>query len=194
MMFDDVLPHNDVAIRILRAADSLMATEGIQYLSTHKIAKAAGVSVGTIYLYFKDKDELLDQLILFLFNEFHKFIEPYYQPHLPFFEQYQKLWWATFHFMKDNPNIIANMHQYESLPSFQTMILACQNSREATWNKFISSGQNAGVIAALPSYVLVTMSFKVVWEIAYMQRLRQESLSEAVIDEVIERTWKTIIV
>ncbi|MDG6815552.1 TetR/AcrR family transcriptional regulator [Glaesserella parasuis] len=32
-----------------------MAKEGVQNLSTHKIAKEAGVSVGTIYLYFKDK-------------------------------------------------------------------------------------------------------------------------------------------
>ena len=61
-MFKKNVPQNEVVLRILKAADVLMAREGVQNLSTHKIAKEAGVSVGTIYLYFKDKETLLKQL------------------------------------------------------------------------------------------------------------------------------------
>ncbi|AHG81766.1 Transcriptional regulator acrR protein [Bibersteinia trehalosi USDA-ARS-USMARC-188] len=193
-MFDDVLPHNDVAIRILRAADSLMARKGIQYLSTHKIAKEAGVSVGTIYLYFKDKEELLNQLVRHLFNEFHHFVKTHYDPTLAFFEQYRQLWLATWEFMQSNPNVVANMHQYESLPTFQTMILSCIDNQELAWCQFIENGKREGVIAPLPSYVLMAMSMKVTWELMYMQLLRKETLSDAVIEEVIVRTWKTIMV
>ncbi|WP_234886461.1 helix-turn-helix domain-containing protein [Glaesserella parasuis] len=50
-MFKGILPQNEVAMCILNATDRLMAKEGVQNLSTHKIAKEAGVSVGTIYLY-----------------------------------------------------------------------------------------------------------------------------------------------
>ncbi|MDG6298952.1 TetR/AcrR family transcriptional regulator [Glaesserella parasuis] len=101
---------------ILNATDRLMAKEGVQNLSTHKIAKEAGVSVGTIYLYFKDKETLLNQLVLYLFNAFHSAVDREYDPDLPLFEQYKKLWNATWQFMLDNPNIVKNMHQYESLP------------------------------------------------------------------------------
>lgn len=94
-MFKDILPQNEVAMCILNATDRLMAKEGVQNLSTHKIAKEAGVSVGTIYLYFKDKETLLNQLVLYLFNTFHSAVDREYDPDLPLFEQYKKLWNAT---------------------------------------------------------------------------------------------------
>lgn len=193
-MFDDILPHNDVALRILRAADVLMAREGVQNLSTHKVAKEAGVSVGTIYLYFKDKEALLNQLVMYLFREFHQFIESRSpSPDSPLFEQYRQLWRATWEFIQNNPSIAKNMHQYESIPSFQQLVLECSNSEKLNWNRFIKQGQVQGVIAPLPSYVLIAMSMKVVWELTYMLLLREETLSDEVIDEVISRTWKAII-
>ncbi|MDG6464881.1 TetR/AcrR family transcriptional regulator [Glaesserella parasuis] len=88
-MFKDILPQNEVAMCILNATDRLMAKEGVQNLSTHKIAKEAGVSVGTIYLYFKDKETLLNQLVLYLFNTFHSAVDREYDPDLPLFEQYK---------------------------------------------------------------------------------------------------------
>lgn len=193
-MFNDVLPHNDVAIRILKATDSLMAREGIQNLSTHKVAKAAGVSVGIIYLYFKDKDELLSQLVRWLFNDFSQFVQSHYYPELPLFEQYRSLWKATWQYLREHPNVVSNMHQYESLPSYQQMISNCMDNRDLAWHQFILNGQKAGVIASLPSYILLPMSMKVTWELMYVEMLREEILSDAIIDDVIERTWKTIIV
>lgn len=194
-MFSDVLPHNDVAIRILKTADSLMAVEGIQNLSTHKIAKAAGVSVGTIYLYFKNKDELLDQLVHFLFYEFHHYLEQYYQPELPIFEQYQLLWRATLNFIRHNPTVVQNMHQYESIPRFQTLVSTCIDENVLSWNKFITRGKQAGVFADLPNYVLLAMSMKVAFELMYIQQRRKEQiLSDDIINDVILRTWKTILI
>ncbi len=47
---------------ILRAAISVLAKKGFQHTKIRDIAKAAGVADGTIYLYFKNKDELLVRL------------------------------------------------------------------------------------------------------------------------------------
>lgn len=192
-MFDQILPHNDVAIRILRATDALMARDGVQKLSTHKIAKEAGVSVGTIYLYFRDKDDLLNQLVLHLFNEYHHCLRNV-DVNLSLFDTYRQLWLASWEFMQSNPNIVRNMHQYESLPSFQAMILSCMNSQEMIWNQFIQRGQVEGIISPLPAYVLMAMSTKVAWELMYLQLLHGESQPDSVIEEVISRTWKAIII
>lgn len=192
-MSDQVLPHNEVAIRILRATDTLMARDGVQKLSTHKIAKEAGVSVGTIYLYFKDKEDLLNQLVTYLFNEFKQCTE-HVDTNLPLFELYRQIWLASWQFMQANPNVVRNMHQYESLPTFQTMILSCINSKTLRWNQLIQRGQEEGVIAPLPSYVLTSMSMKVGWELMYMQLLHNEKFPDSMIEEVISRTWKAIII
>ena len=47
---------------ILRAAESLFAKEGYHQTSINQIADLAEVSVGTVYFYFKNKEDLLIQL------------------------------------------------------------------------------------------------------------------------------------
>lgn len=45
--------------RILRAAEHLFANRGFHYTHTGEIAKAADIATGTLYLYFRSKDEVL---------------------------------------------------------------------------------------------------------------------------------------
>lgn len=47
---------------ILAAAGELFAKNGFEHVSIREIAKAAGCSHTTLYLYFKDKEDLLHQL------------------------------------------------------------------------------------------------------------------------------------
>ncbi len=48
---------------VLEAAAQVLQREGYARATTNRIAKTAGVSVGTIYQYFNDKDEIFDALI-----------------------------------------------------------------------------------------------------------------------------------
>lgn len=47
---------------ILRSAEKIIATEGLHNLSMQKLAADAGVAAGTIYRYFKDKEDLIIEL------------------------------------------------------------------------------------------------------------------------------------
>ncbi len=48
---------------ILKAAESMFVKEGYHQTSINKIADLAEVSVGTVYFYFKNKEDLLIQLL-----------------------------------------------------------------------------------------------------------------------------------
>ena len=48
---------------ILDAANRVLAKEGYSDASTVKIAREAGVSVGTVYAYFKDKDDIFSKYV-----------------------------------------------------------------------------------------------------------------------------------
>ena len=52
---------NDKYHRILEAAVKVFAREGFHQCTVAQIAKEAGVADGTIYLYFKNKDDILVQ-------------------------------------------------------------------------------------------------------------------------------------
>src|SRR5688572_23302911 len=55
-------PGNDKRERILAAAERVFAEHGFFNTRVAEIAKVAGVADGTIYLYFKSKDDLLISL------------------------------------------------------------------------------------------------------------------------------------
>ncbi|RIJ34268.1 TetR/AcrR family transcriptional regulator [Pontibacter oryzae] len=50
--------------RIISAALQLFCENGFQHTSTAAISKKAGVATGTLFLYFKSKDELINALYL----------------------------------------------------------------------------------------------------------------------------------
>jgi len=56
---------NDKYIRILDAAIKVFAEQGFFQSTVSQIAKEAGVADGTIYLYFKNKDDILVQFFNF---------------------------------------------------------------------------------------------------------------------------------
>lgn len=47
---------------LLTAAESLLVDEGIDALTTNAVAKRAGVSIGSLYQYFRGRDALLEEL------------------------------------------------------------------------------------------------------------------------------------
>ena len=55
----NIKTKNDKYQRILEAAVSVFAQSGFHESTISQIAKAAGVADGTIYLYFKNKDDIL---------------------------------------------------------------------------------------------------------------------------------------
>ncbi len=48
--------------RILDAARTILAGEGAAAFNTNRIARTAGVSVGSVYEYFPDKDAIIDRV------------------------------------------------------------------------------------------------------------------------------------
>lgn len=192
MEITERMPLNEVALRILQAADELMAKNGVQNLSTHKIAKQAGVSVGTIYLYFKDKEELLNCLVTYLFERFHGYLAQHYDANLPLFEQYRALWKATWQFLTENPNITLNLHQYESLPNFSTLLATYMSTDELACNKFIQMGKTQGILVDLDQQLIFTLSLRTVWEIRRLHTVLGKNYSQAVLEQMILCSWKAI--
>lgn len=48
--------------RLLEAADKLLAEEGVEALTTTRVAAAAGISVGALYQYLPDRDAITEAL------------------------------------------------------------------------------------------------------------------------------------
>ena len=65
----------EVKQKIKKAAISEFEENGYQKTSMRSIASSAGVTVGNLYRYFKDKDDLFQVVIQPAFQEIYKFID-----------------------------------------------------------------------------------------------------------------------
>lgn len=179
----------DVSEQIFDATDRLMAKEGLHHLSMHKLAKEAGIAAGTIYLYFKSKDELLVQFARRVFNKFVTAIEEGFDESQSFFEQYRRMWWNIWHFLQENPTILSNMNQYRSLPGF---LETCKEMEHSCWDQFCLKGQAANELADLDHHMLFLLSLKTAMVLASDIKYLGTVVTDAMLESVIERSWRTI--
>ncbi|OFS53225.1 TetR family transcriptional regulator [Haemophilus sp. HMSC066D03] len=179
----------DVSEQIFDATDRLMAKEGLHHLSMHKLAKEAGIAAGTIYLYFKSKDELLAKFAHRVFNKFVVSIEEGFDENQSFFEQYRKMWWNIWHFLQENPTILSNMNQYQSLPEFIEIFKTLENS---CWKRFCIKGQAANVLADLDPHMLFLLSLDTAIVLASDNKFLGIAVTDVVLESVIERSWRAI--
>ncbi len=54
----------DKKLRLLKSAHALFESKGVNLTAVDDVVKAAGVAKGTFYLYFKDKHDLIDQMMI----------------------------------------------------------------------------------------------------------------------------------
>lgn len=101
---------------ILEATLELIAENGFHQSPTSKIAEKAGVGVGSIYRYFKDKDELIHEVFRENAETMSKAILRDHDPGKPMREQFIRLCLNMFHFMVENPKIFAFNEQYFNSP------------------------------------------------------------------------------
>ncbi len=66
---------HDKVRRLLEAADTLLARDGADDLTTPRVADEAGVSVGTLYRWFPDKDAIVEALAINHWAELLKLVD-----------------------------------------------------------------------------------------------------------------------
>src|SRR5215472_8007197 len=71
----DIQEQRDKRQLILRAARELFASNGYDETTVAEIARAAGVAVGTVYLYFANKHDILVDVCLVLNDEIAQVIQ-----------------------------------------------------------------------------------------------------------------------
>lgn len=66
---------NDTQQKLIDAADQLLRENGLARATTRKIAQQAEVSEGLLYHHFKDKAELIHEVVFHRLRNFHEFLE-----------------------------------------------------------------------------------------------------------------------
>jgi len=133
--------------------------EGFDGLSMQKLAKAAGVSPATIYIYFKDRDDLLQQLYQRETDKFFARVMIGFDPEMDFATGLTVQWKNRAKYMTEHSNEAAFMEHFTFTP------LHLHASRKK--HKVFGEIMHRFVHKAIDNRQLAPMPLEVYWCVAF---------------------------
>lgn len=137
----------------------MIVKEGFDGLSMQKLAKAAGVSPATIYIYFRDRDDLIIQIGS---EEEMKVFEASlhgFDPEMSFEEGMRVQWKNRARYFLENPLQLSFMEQLKNSPYYKLVNQEARASFSNTMARFIHK--------AIANQELRTLPIEVFWSVAF---------------------------
>ena len=137
----------------------MIVKEGLDGFSMQKLAKAAGVSPATLYIYYKDRDDLITQLATEISNRLIESSLKGLHPKMSFADGMEIQWKNRMEFFLKYPLDIEFIEQIRYTPIYNTIKQTIRKNFGEVLGKFMHNAINRGEVSPFP--------FEVYWSIAF---------------------------
>lgn len=177
---------------LLKATLKLINNGGIQEASMAKIAKQATVSPATIYLYFKNKQDMVNQLYLEVKTEFTTNAFQQYNANAPVKKSFEQIWQnmarfklekkeeATFLSHCDNTPLVDQETLHKGLQLLQPLF--------ELWIR----GQKEGIIKDISPFLLYAYTIYPITFLLNMQKRECFPVDGTVLNSAFQAAWDSI--
>lgn len=153
-------PRDEKKIQLVhRHTVSLVAQHGFDGLSMHKLARAAGVSAATLYIYFKDREDLLRQVAFASMERMIAASLVDFDPDMPFAAGLQRQWENRARYFLAHPEEM----QFLEAVRFSRFEAEVVQHVKTTFGH----GMRRFVLGAIERGELVQLPLEVYWSIAF---------------------------
>lgn len=178
---------------ILCATQVLLAQHGFHGFSMKQLAKEAGVAAGTVYLYFKDKEDLIHQLHKQILLDVAEVIFDKHDATKPLCDQYHQFWRSLWTYCIENPDSVLSKDQFDHLPpDIQQTQQDNAQKLFAPMIEMFDRGRREKILKNLSDEVLGSLSIETCSALARKQLLGMITLDDATLDAAISASWDAI--
>ncbi|RKR13112.1 TetR family transcriptional regulator [Maribacter vaceletii] len=177
---------------LVKATIELVNNNGFHATPMSKIAKMASVSPATIYLYFENKQDLVNQTYVDMKAEYTKYAFETYKESMPVEEGFKLIWKriadfklkecesAMFLAQCDNTPMIDESSRQEGIKHLQPLL--------DLWGR----GKKEGIIKPMSDYLLYAYSINPLSFLMISQKRGAFTLDKTHIEEAYEAAWNSI--
>jgi AcrR family transcriptional regulator len=140
-------------------AVEMIVEEGMDGFSMQKLARAAKISPATLYIYYKDRDDLLTQLCLTIVDEMMSISLQNFDSNMPFAEGMELQWRNRLAYFKQFPMEMQFMEQVRYSPMYERVREVITKKFGAILGPFVHKAIAEGQLEQLP--------FEVYWSVAF---------------------------
>ncbi|HEU4553683.1 MAG TPA: helix-turn-helix domain-containing protein [Chitinophaga sp.] len=143
---------------IREQAIALIVQEGFDGLSMQKLAKAANLSASTIYIYFKSREDLLNQVYIAVEELFAKEVLRNFDPAMPFEDGLWLQWKNRYRYIQQYP-----LHYHFSEQFRNSPLIKHQDIKESPFRRAMQQFTKN----AIQRKEIVDMPAEILWSLAY---------------------------
>ncbi|MCW3104686.1 MAG: TetR/AcrR family transcriptional regulator [Bacteroidetes bacterium] len=143
---------------IRQKAIEMIVKKGFDGLSMQKLAKAAKVSPATIYIYFRDREDLVNQLYIECEKDFAETVLASFDPEMHFKEGLWQQWKNRYTLILKDPYRFYFMEQFRNSPLIRHKDVK-ENTFRETMMKFVKN--------AIKRKELIELPVETYWSLAY---------------------------
>lgn len=178
--------------QILEAGIRLFVERGLQGTSMSLLAKEAKVATGSVYNYFESKEQLINEIFLYVKQKEAEFLLENYHPTDSFEQRFKDLFNSTIRFMLDNCLYFRFSHLYGFSSAIEDKT---REQLHTTFEPFINLYLDAyekGVIrtANVPDVAIQiygSFSYFIHW-----QFVNNQPIDDQLINQMVEFAWAAI--
>ncbi|TDW96355.1 TetR/AcrR family transcriptional regulator [Dinghuibacter silviterrae] len=172
---------------------SLVGKVGLAGLTMPLIAKQSGVATGTLYIYFKNKDDLILALYKKVKNRFGATIFIGFSPELPVEEGLRVVWENSLRYVVSNFPEQVFLQQFMASPyKREDQAVAFARPVMAPLAQLLERGQREGLLKADEELLVPSLLFGFVQQIAARIHHTPAQLSKAFMDSSFRFLWDAV--
>ena len=177
---------------IIEASIKVFSEKGFYEATMHDIANAVEMGVGTLYQYFKSKDDLYYNAILYKLNEFHDFYEEKIRDKTTFLDILSAMITAWIEYFGTNNDFFAIVFS-EWINVKKTFARKLKNRLTSEFTekydeiiKLMEQGkQTGGIKDGVNTAILSSMIFGAIQHIIHMGAMKKEPVTSSLVAENI---------
>jgi len=187
------IKNNEKRIALLNATLHLVNNNGFHDAPMSKIAKMAGVSPATIYIYFENKQHLINKLYLESKASFSDYAFKNYSPNLTVKNGFELIWRNIAHFklhQVEEANFLSQCDNINTMIDEKSRQEGLKNLEPLLdlWER----GQKEGIIKSISPYLLYAYA---IYPLAFLMKMQQRNdfeLTEDNLTEAFSSAWNAI--
>lgn len=182
----------DKKAALLRATLELVNNEGFHDAPMSKIAQTAHVSAGTIYLYFKNKQDLINKLYLTVKQDFGDKIFEGFDPTLPVKDAFEKTWHKIADYKIRYKEEALFLAQCDNTPMIDDSVLQIGLHHLQPLLALWERGRREGVIKDVSPYLLYAFTVYPLTFLLHVNRSGKFRLDNEQLETAFNIVWDSI--
>ena len=186
-------PRDENKIEVIYEATLKLVLEtGFNGLKMADVARAAKLATGTLYIYFKNKEVLINELYFHLKkNKTLKMLEVFDATD-PFLIVFKKLWMNYLNISLAEPERMKFIEQYTHTSYLTKKTIQQSDQLLKPLEDFLSSGITLGLIKKLPVQLLLSQLMGPINESVELHYNQTLKITSRLKEELFEMAWNSI--